>query len=511
MTRAAIAAAAGVIPLVALVVAPSTVGPAFLLAAFATLAAFHGLGRAVGWLTGDDDAPLALVALWGAAAYVALAGVLLAAGALGPAARAVLLGAGIAAGAAWLARRARPIAVRSLAVGAGLAAVAAIGLLAAAGHASAGTADPGALGQLRQLEDTGGLGDGAVRDGLGGDIVLAATASAAGDLRAALAVDSGVMLVLVVGWLGWALGAAPAAVAASLLVVALALHLGLAPPWSLVALALGCASTLARAADRRSAPHALVAVAVAAALAAVHPAGLVLAAAAVAAAARAVPDRARDVAAAGVAVIALVVGPYALSLAAAWRALGMVSPALTSPTADDGRGLAIAAALAIAALVAARATRAATTRLHPLLAVTLAATAALTLCRFPAGPSRQALPGHAAAVLADARAVLRAPPTAPGADARDHAAVIATIASAARVGVVVDRPDLIDRAGRRLVDLSGLCPHRRTPCRALAAALDRLRLDAVVLAAPTPTLGPGWQVEAAPASRLSVARRRTGT
>ena len=77
---AIMSAVIGLVPAFGLFAAPSSTLAAIVLGAIAIVGALHGLGRVVGRLAGDDDAPVALVLAWGLAAWIGIAGILIAAG-----------------------------------------------------------------------------------------------------------------------------------------------------------------------------------------------------------------------------------------------------------------------------------------------------------------------------------------------------------------------------------------------------------------------------------------------
>ena len=67
----------GAAPALALAVPPTSPLVAVVCGAIVIAAALHGLGRGVGALVGDRDAPVALAVVWGGAAYLGIAGAVL--------------------------------------------------------------------------------------------------------------------------------------------------------------------------------------------------------------------------------------------------------------------------------------------------------------------------------------------------------------------------------------------------------------------------------------------------
>jgi hypothetical protein len=383
---------------------------------------------------------------------------------------------------------------------------------------------------VRRLADSGRLDDGtgfARSAGLGGQIALAA---ALGEPRLAPVAEA-VLCALALGWLAWSLWPARwAAMTAPLALLTLPLGgPALEPRWSLVVLITGVASTLARGAMRTN-PRlgAAAALLIGALIAIRHGAlgvGIALIPALLAIARTA---RARLVT---LTIPLAVVGPYLVALAGAGRgeaiawwspvpgslacaavgalfALGVATasgagPRAPGPAAARTTLLAIAAGIAGAGLlsptpaaawllvtgiglaglaVAASAVLgeladgdddAAARRALPAIAIV----AALVVARFPAA-RLAATPARAAAALDSARAALAtrvAPPTALRAD---YMAAQAAIPRGARLGIRVERADLVDHRAHRVVDLAGC--RRCDPIR-LARDLD---LDAVLIAAP---------------------------
>jgi hypothetical protein len=351
---AIMSAVIGLVPAFGLFAAPSSSLAAIVLGAIAIVGALHGLGRVVGRVAGDDDAPVALVLAWGLAAWIGIAGVLIAADGFGPIGRTALAGAGCGAGAVWAAihlpRRLESARVRGLspALAIALAAVAGVMVLYVLGAAARWQApfldvETGYLGQLARLDDTGGLRDavGFPRTaGLGGHIASASLGGLLGDLRAAHVVDRGIAFAIALGLLvstGRRAHAGAFAVLAIPLLASVVPELpgDMAPSWSIVALVLATWATLARA-DERDAPQlALVAVGVAAALATLRHPGVVFAVAIGIAAVRAWPD-VRGLRSRLIALAVAIVAPYAFAALAAWRAgpsdaelVGASAPALT--------------------------------------------------------------------------------------------------------------------------------------------------------------------------------------
>jgi hypothetical protein len=456
----AAAAAGALLPLVALIARPAG-WPGALLTALAIAAALHGLGRVVARLAGDPDAPAPLVVGWGTAGYLTIAGALGAAGVFSLGAQTAVVAAAIAAGAAWaagpVALSARPpLSWVSAAAWALAALLTFIAVLGAAGFTAVPFADEEAsyLGLLRRLADTGAMDDGVGfprAAGLGGHLALAALASPVGELWACHLVDRGVMFGLALALAVSAIHrGSPRSVMAFLVPLALAAlpELGpdMAPRWSIIALALVAASTLSRGVRLRSTRLLVVAVAVAAALATVRHVGVIALVIALAVARTAA--RGGDARIDGwlAAVTIAVVAPYVLAaidagarpvaITPGWAPVAFAVAGVTWLMVRAGTGLDEAAR---------------EPRLPALTVIAaLMLTAGLALARFAAGPSAS-WPRRAAAMLSDARALAHAH-SHDGA-ARDHAAALAAIPTGTRVGIWVDRPDLIDYRRHRIVDL----------------------------------------------------------
>jgi hypothetical protein len=536
MAGATIALAA--LPLLARLPGP-TLGVRALLAALGLGAVLHGLGRATARLAGDRDPPLALVLPWGVAAYLAIAGALIAAALHRPGVvlavhviAAALGGPGLVRG--WRARtRLAPARIAALGL---LAAGAALVVLCAAGRWGEALVDAETdyAGQLRRLADTGALDDGtgfARSAGLGGHVLLAA-AAAPTDPRLAPIADAALCVLALAGLAAALRRSRWAALVAPLVLLAVpAAGPALEPRWSLVLLTAGAAATLARALEHGAPRLGLVVVLQLAALATLRHGALVLGLAL----APALAPLARGVAVRGTAAALLVLGgvaiPYIVALARAERAaaiewsLGptafasaaigalaallivmLSGPPPRPPAAAAARAalLAVAAAIAgagvlspsasatwalaahlgLAGLVVAAGAAlgdlptpdpaAAARRVIPVVALV----AALALARFPAGGRVAAVPARAAAAVADARAALSTATSSPLATRAEYTAAQAAVPTGARIGIRVDRADLVDHATHGVVDLAGC-----RGCDPLRLARS-LGLDAVLTTAP---------------------------
>jgi hypothetical protein len=488
----AAAAAGALLPLVALIARPAG-WPGALLAAVAIAAALHGLGRVVAGLAGDPDAPAPLVIGWGTAGYLTVAGALGAAGVFTLGIQTALAAAAIAAGAAWAARpvgaaAGPPISWVAAAAWALAALLAFIAVIGAAGFTAVPFADEEVsyLGLLRRLADTGGMDDGVGfprAAGLGGHLALAALVSPVGELWTSHLVDRGVMFGLALALVVSAIHrGSPRSVLAFLVPLALAAlpELGpdMAPRWSIVALALVAASTLSRGVRLRSRRLLVVAVAVAAALATMRHVGVIalLVALAVARAAARADDARIDgwLAAAATALVA----PYVVAAIDAGARPIAITPGW-APVA-----LAVAGVTWLVVRAGAAVDQPVPGPRLPALTViaALMLTAGLALARFATGPS-PSWPRRAAAMLSDARALAHA--HSQHGEGRDHAAALAAIPTGTRVGIWVDRPDLIDYRRHRIVDLRRpgldrcLDGARGPSCAALAG--DLAAVDTIVV------------------------------
>ncbi|MGE0869048.1 MAG: hypothetical protein AB7P03_10805 [Kofleriaceae bacterium] len=335
LSARATAALAGAAPVVALIIASRSPAIAIGFGTLAVLGTLHGLGRIVQRIGRDADPPLALVLGWGLAAWIAVAGPLLAVGWYGPHARWMIAAVGCVAGGAWMVREApsrfttivreRPTlgqaAVAGLVIGLG-----ALYVLAAAGRADAPFVDGelGMLDQLRRLEDTGALADpiGFPRvAGLGGHVTATALATLLGDLRTAHVVDRGVCFAIALGTIAPVVRS-PRLQLAAIVVPILAssapeLVDDLAPSWLIISLLLTVLSTLGRAQHTSSRCLLLVAIGVAGALATVRHAGLVFAAVLAYAIIRQWPQP-RPSTRVVVATLVAIIMPYAVSATLAW-------------------------------------------------------------------------------------------------------------------------------------------------------------------------------------------------
>jgi hypothetical protein len=291
--RLAILATGGLL-VVGLLAAPATGKLAVALVSLSVLAAMHGYGRILAAWARDPNAPVGLALAWGVAAYLGAAGVLIAVGLFGPAARTAIVVGGVVLHTGWLlqqadrvltaARGLRPATVVAIAFS-----VLVLGLLvlAAAGRWSGPFSDgeTSYLGQLRRLDDTGALADGfgfPRRAGLGGQIALSALATPL-DARATYLVDRGLLIVILVLLAIAATGATLRAKAAVAAVLPLALTasaeylVGPGPYGSLIVLVLATAISIDRAIEAQSARLLLLAVLLAAAAATITHAALVFA------------------------------------------------------------------------------------------------------------------------------------------------------------------------------------------------------------------------------------------
>lgn len=502
--------------------------------------ALHGLGRLC---ARGDDAPVAVVIAWGLAAYLALAGWLLAAGLLLPAARLAIGAAGLGAGVAWAWRRGSPPAPRTTrgfaVVALAAAAALAVATLAAAGaHPSGFDGDGHLLGALARLDARGALDDliGYPRRlGLGGSVTLASLGVALPDRDATGAVDGGFALALAAALALTRIrrGDHPTfvAVVALLLVFGVpALPPALMPRWTTIALALALLETLARP----TAP-ALATASIAAALATLGYAG---AGAALVIIATARPPRVRVAALVAVGVAGYVIAAGRADGAGAWpwtapgfaaRAAagvgaGVVAWALTSlalrSLADRAleRWLAsVAGALAVG-LAAAPTWPTAALVLAPWLVAlalvivvdTLGRVRAMTAGLAIAGFAAVAIPGglrfrlgvpprswgdHLAAQLDDLRA--GGGRTAPAGARPLYRAAQAAIPPGATVAAWVDAPELLDVVRHRVIDLRSAAAaacvaprHLERPpaatCRTLARQRATIHADYLLVSPAVP-------------------------
>jgi len=533
------ALAAALIAVVAALVPP---GPPLAVAAIGALTvglALHGLGRIAGWLVADHDAPAALAVAWGLAIYVALGGALAAAGQFGARGQTALTLAGVVVSASWIVRRDDQLAARlrawrpspdtlvALAVAAGVA----VHYLGGAGSRDGGFVDGDGdlLGPLARLAQTGGLV--APR----GSVIATSLGWVLGDGRASHAVDGGLGLALALALAFGLRRPGPTRTYVAVAIAGLALGLpalppDLAPRWITVALVLASYASLTRA---RAAPMALV---VAAALAAITPAGLGFACVVVMSA----PRRARRaavvlVALAGYALIAaresrlapLVAAgaPVRLAIAAAvaailWallsaatrdtrdRALAVVLVAtaaaltvgLPLSTSLVGGGLAVVPfGLALGFLVVLVGLPRVDAPAPISIAVGFAVVLALGGLRFRIGVPPRSW-GQREVDLVDAARAYAAGNRPSDGEAASYRAAQAAIPAGATVGLWVDRADLLDYTRHAFIDLrtadAAACrvPTRPRPlarpnarhCRALAALPP---VDYVILA-PSAAIAP---------------------
>ncbi len=565
LTRALIAIAA-LAPAAFWWLPPASPMVAVLAVSLAIAAALHGLGRAIGSLIGDDDAPVALAIAWGLAGYLALGGWLSAAGVFDLQVQRIVLSAATAIGAVWCGGRElraprRPRLGLALVVPAVAIVAVLIHLLGYAGWWQGAFSDGEAhlLGPLGRLATSGELGDPFAlprTHGLGGNAVLHALAGGLGDWRMCHAIDRGLGLALFVALAFRGIGRGPVRALALFAIVAMVAGFAeygadLAPRTTLIALLAALHQTLARR-PSSAARDAVAPILLAAAAATLRHGALgALAVITVVAVLDTEREQRRRAVALAALVIAAVLGGYLLSAVmasagepAAPGVVAVLRPGAAGRLALCGVIAAIAYALAHVAL-----------RGHDdrALVVTIAATCAAIACAGPLAPARMvwltvqplslalvllmiapllasatddlvASPRAAAAAvgLVLAFAILRQPTGrpalpwdhrvgklmegarklaagAPTPDEREAAAyrdVLAGVPRGTRVGLWVDRPDLVDYRGHAIFDL-------RTPataacvkgiprafhklarpgadCRRLALRLPRLELDYLIV------------------------------
>ena len=425
------------------------------------------------------------------------------------------------------------------------------------------------LATTGSLDDAVGLPR---RLGPGGNVVLHGLAAALGDWRMAHAVDRGLGLALLFAFvLARPRSTARPYIAVVTILLASATPeygIDLAPRWTVAAIAFALVETWRRAAPRAG----LAAVVLAAGLATLAHGGLGAVAVAIAAAVADAPAAARRrTAAIAAAIAAAAVGSYLVAaIAAAHGEPGAAPPFASIHRGLAGRlvvwGLAAAAVHALAALVvrgrrdraldrtvaalAAAALAAgvlvpgpggAWTLVQPLgiallflvadialddpehaahgpagwpgitpaaaIAVVLVALV-LATTRFPVGVPPISWEDRLGRLLQDTRARATTPLVDGGPEARTYARALAAIPRGARVGLWVDRPDLVDYRLHRVIDLhtadADACVaipamqwHRRAPraCRATRALLPRLDLDYLVIAPSALPRDDGWTVQ----------------
>lgn len=554
----------GAAPVLALYVPPTSPLVAVVCGAIVIAAALHGLGRGVGALVGDRDAPVALALVWGGAAYQGIAGAAAAAGQFDGATQRVVLGAAIVGGAWWWAVRPRgpaPIAWRPSptwimpAVAIGVIGLHVLGEAGATGGACF-DGEVFQLGPLARLAATGSLGDAVSMPrsaGLGGGVLLSTLAAPLGAWPAVHAIDRGLALGLAVALAVAALPRGPMRDVLGCAIVALASSLpdvapDLAPIWTVVALVLGLYHSLVRAERAGRPPWA--AVLLAGALLAMRDAALLGVVVVVVVAVHAAPvGTRRRIGVGAAAIVAAVVGGLVVAAGiagvtplhgvrvapGAWAPWllggGLLYLVLTLATRDLRRrpldvtiavacagiagagglspSLALASqwalplgiALVLLALAAAFAPdHEAGPR--PLAAVVLVAvTLALATLRFPTGPARLPWHGRLSRLIDQAHALAIAVDHEERGARAAYAAAVAQVPPRARVGLWVDRADLIDYRRHAFVDLRTAAtvdcaaavvagaPSTRA-CRHLAALVTGLDLDYLVVAASVPSSVP---------------------
>lgn len=333
---------------------------AVIVASVAIAAALHGLGRGVGALLGDPDAPVALAIAWGLAAYLAVGGALVAVGQFDQVGQRIVLVVGTAIGAAWCVPRlaalrpSRRVALAWLTPALASAAVA-VHVIGAAGTWQGRFSDGEVfqLGPLARLAATGELGDAMAvprASGLGGNLLVSALAAAFGDLRYVHAIDGLAMgLTLALAWLGLR---GSMRLVVGFVLVALASMMpdytdDLAPLWTIVALVLALHETLARADRAGRTPWA--AILLAGAMVALRHASLGLALVVVVhAIISAPPGRSRwRIGLTAAATLGFAIGGLVIAAIAAWaRASGPpVGPAPLLQVVGWGAGAAVVTAL----------------------------------------------------------------------------------------------------------------------------------------------------------------------
>lgn len=551
----------GAAPALALAVPPTSPLVAVVCGAIVIAAALHGLGRGVGALVGDRDAPVALAVVWGGAAYLGIAGAAAAAGQFDGATQRLVLGAAIVGGAWWWAARPRGPALMALRPSPAwimpAVAIAVIGLhvLGEAGATSGACFDGEVfqLGPLARLAATGSLGDAVSmprRAGLGGGVLLSTLAAPLGAWPAVHAIDRGLALGLAVALAVAALPRSPMRDVLGCAVVALASSLpdvapDLAPIWTVVALVLGLYHSLVRADRAGRTPWS--AVLIAGALLAVRDAALLGVVVVVVVAVRAAPvGTRRRVGVGAAAIVAAVVGGLVVAAGIAGVALtdgvrvapgawapwllggGLLYLVLSLATRDLRRrpldvtiaaacagiaaagGLSPSLALAIQwalplgialVLLAIAAAFAADQDLgpRPLAAVALVAmTLALATLRFPTGPARLPWHGRLARLIDQAQGLTIAVDHDERGARAAYTTALAQVPRGARIGLWVDRADLIDYRHHAFIDLRSAAtvgcvepvpagaPSTRA-CRHLAALVTGLDLDYLVVAASVPS------------------------
>ena len=425
------------------------------------------------------------------------------------------------------------------------------------------------LGPLRRLADTGALGDPFAlprTTGLGGNAVLHTLTAAFGDWRMAHAIDRGLGLGLVVA-LAFA-GTQRGAGRMLTLFAIVGLVSGvpefpadLAPRWIVVALIFALHQTLTRRIS--CAPGAAVpSLLLAAALATLRHGGIGALAVIAIVAVRDTERPRRGRALALVALItAVVLGGYLVSArlaaggephrpsiiaslargaplrlalggsvaAVAWALAGLavrghgdraleLTIAATCAAAALAGPLAPAPAvwltvqplgIALVLLIIGPALAAAALRVTapPAVAVVVGLALAFATLRFPLGRPPLSWQDRLGRLLDAARALNQVRPDPDDADRIAYADVLRSLPATARIGLYVDRPELIDYRGRSILDLRSAAATACTDavprttrwfrrslasCRQLDALLPRLHLDYLIVAAPAVPRPDAW-------------------
>ncbi len=503
--------------------------------------ALHGLGRLVAHRDLDAPAPLAIA--WGLAAYLAIAGWLAAAGALGPTTRIGLGLVGLSAGIAWAWRRPSrsippPTATWWIVFGV-VAVVLSITTLTAVGASGWSDGDGHLAGALARLDGRGALDDliGYPRRlGLGGSVTLAGLGVALPDRGALPALDGGLAMALAVALLLERVARAPRAPYVAIAVLLLSFGVPTLPPallprWTTVALALALLSSLERP---RAQP--LVIAMIAAALATLGHAGFGVALGAIVFAG---PARGRTAAVVSVCaagyVVALVgaAGPAALPWLApgfgsralagialatvAWSLVGLITRGHADPPRARWQAL-VALALGAAVATAPGWPQAGLLAAPWLLALILIVSADV-LARAERTAGAVVVAFAVVMIPAGLRFRLGVPPQSWGdrlamqldelraganhatsiETARSYRAALAVIPDGARIAVWVDAPELVDMTRLRVIDLrsaaAAACLGGRSlerppapTCRRLAIHRGTVDVDYLVvsLAVPLP-------------------------
>ncbi|MEZ4400163.1 MAG: hypothetical protein R3B06_09100 [Kofleriaceae bacterium] len=543
--------AAALIATVAATHAPLPRAGAVVVAALVVAAGLWGLGRLVAAAAGTT-APVSVTIAWGVAAYLSLGGWFAAAGRFDAATQRGVIVIGVAIAAAWVVARPprqlapawrQPAWLLGITV---VAVVVGVHLLGAAGTWDGRFSDGEAylLGPVGRLASAGDLGDAVSlprRNGLGGSVVLATLTATFREWRMLHVIDQGLALALTLGLvLGG--GRRRASFLTGCVLVALASALpataiDAGPRWTTVALLL----TLIQMWPVRGAtPRAwLPALLVAGALATLQHGGLGVMAVVMVCGLRST-QRPWMMALGGAAMVAAMLGGYLIAgratlattvtllggrlplrlapwLAAAGlaAAVGVVTPgapARRGPLIAVAVGAALAGALASApslawpnvmpygiALIFSMVARLLDDDAvdSPARAIAVAmVTLTLATVRFPVGRPPLSWEDRLGRLIDGARALDTARPGAGSITAVDYQRALADLPAGARVGLWLDRGDLVDHRGRRFIDLrtaaAAACveqvPVRATwfrprlaSCRAFARTLETTRLDLLLV------------------------------